>query len=441
MELKGKNIAIFGLGVSGMGALRFLADKGCTLSLVNQGNPNSWREYQEIQKINQEVHCFAQDHEGVKNVFEKSDLIVLSPGIPREHALLENVTCPIWSEIELAYQFAKAPIVAVTGTNGKTTTVSFLDHLLKGLGKKVFTGGNIGTPFCDHVKSGEDVNYILLELSSFQLESTFDLKPEVSVLLNVFPNHGERYSNNEDYAKAKFNISKKMDENGTLIYDSGNQLIKEWGDSFVGKKVAIDTTNIEAIESHVRGMVNLDNYKLPGFHNRVNLDFCLEVLNALNLLEGNSEKIQRAIDSFSGVAHRIEYVESNEKFDIYNDAKSTNWDATLTAISSMKELNKELVVIIGGQLRGNNDQPPQKAKEVFESSVKKVLLIGESAPALEPVLSDWVPCFSKETLENCAEELREENFSGVVLLSPAFPSFDQFPNYVARGEAFKSLFK
>lgn len=440
MDLKDKKIAIFGLGVSGMGALRFLADKGTVLSAVNQGNPTSWREYEEVKNTYGSVHCFAQDHEGVKELFESSDLIVLSPGIPREHELLKNVTAPIWSEIELAYQFNTAPIVAITGTNGKTTTVSFLDHLFKALGKKVFTGGNIGVAYCDLMRSGEKVDYVLLELSSFQLESTFDFKPEVSVLLNIFPNHGERYSNNDDYAKAKFNITKKMDAEGSLIFDAGNSQIKKWADGFVGKKTPVNTSDTKGITTHLKSMFNLDNYKLPGIHNKINLDFCLEVLNSLNLLEGNGEKIQKGIDSFSGVAHRIEYVPTNEKFVVYNDAKSTNWDATLTAIDSMEELGKDLVVILGGKLRGHNDAPPAKAETIFKTKVKKVLLIGESAELLESSLSDWTPCFVKETLEASVEELKEESFSGVLLLSPAFPSFDQFPNYIKRGESFKSLF-
>ena len=144
--------------------------------------------------------------------------------------------------------------------------------------------------------------------------------------------------------------------------------------------------------------------------------------------------------SFTGVSHRIEYVPSKESFEIYNDAKSTNWDATLTAISSMGDFDKELVLILGGKLRGHNDEPPEKARSFFKEKVKKVLLIGESASLLEEKLKDWVPCSIKGSLENCAEELKAENFAGIVLLSPGFPSFDQFKNYVERGEAFKKLF-
>ena len=440
MELKGKKVLVFGLGVSGMGALRFLATKDVILSAVNQGNPQSWKEHDEVMKLCGDVHSFSQDHPGAKGIANEADLIILSPGIPRDHEILKDTKAPIWSEIELASHFCQAPIVAVTGTNGKTTTVSFLDHLFKSLGKKVFTGGNIGVAFCDHARSNEKIDYALLELSSFQLESTFDFKPEVSVVLNVFPNHGERYTNNDDYAKAKFNITKKMDKDGTLIYDSGNPQIKSWGDAFLGKKVPINTADTSGVEAHVKGMFSLENYKLPGIHNKINLDFCLEVLNALNLLEGNSKKIQKGIDSFAGVAHRIEYVPTAEKFDVYNDAKSTNWDASLTAIESMKEMGKDLVLILGGQLRGQNDEPPAKAKDILKEHVKKVLLIGESAELLENSLTDWVPCFNKGTLAEAVEELKEENFDGVLLLSPAFPSFDQFPNYVARGESFKSLF-
>lgn len=440
MDFTGKKVLVFGLGVSGMGALRLLDSKASELYAINQGDPKTWDEFDEVSKICGAKNCISQDDAGASKVTESADYIILSPGIPREHKLLSNVTAPIWSEIELAFQFCNKPIIAVTGTNGKTTTVSFLDHLFKSLGKKVFTGGNIGVAFCDYVRKQEEVDYILLELSSFQLESTFSFKPQVSVVLNVFPNHGERYSKNEDYAKAKFNITNKMDSNGTLIFDSGNNDIQKWAEGFVGKKIAIDTSKTEAIEAHVRGMFNLDNFKLPGIHNKINLDFCLEVLNALNLLEGNGDKVQMGIDSFAGVSHRIEYVPCEEGFSAYNDAKSTNWDATITAINSMSEFDKDLVLILGGKLRGHNDQPPKKAEELFKKKVKKVLLIGESAELLEKTLSDWLPCFNKGTIEEAVRELKEESFHGIVLLSPGFPSFDQYPNYIKRGEAFKNLF-
>lgn len=440
MNLSGKNVVVFGLGVSGMGALRFLNNKAKTLWAINQGAPSSWNDFKEVSSITGSDNCLAQDDSRAEKTCTEADLIILSPGIPRKHELLLNTKAPIWSEIELAYHFSKAPIIAVTGTNGKTTTVSFLDHLLKALGKKVFTGGNIGVAFCDHINSGKEVDYILLELSSFQLESTFDFRPKIAVLLNVFPNHGERYSKNEDYAKAKFNIVKKMQSEDRLIYDSGNQMVAEWGDKFPGTKVAIATEQTGKIEASLKEIFSLQDFKLPGIHNKINLSFCLEVLKGLNLLEGNRPLIQKAIDSFTGVSHRIEYVPSKESFEIYNDAKSTNWDATLTAISSMGDFDKELVLILGGKLRGHNDEPPEKARSFFKEKVKKVLLIGESASLLEEKLKDWVPCSIKGSLENCAEELKAENFAGIVLLSPGFPSFDQFKNYVERGEAFKKLF-
>lgn len=440
MNLNGLKIVVFGLGVSGMGALRFLEDKQAFLWAINQGEPDSWREFEEVGSIVTKENCFNQSDVRAKKALDACDLIILSPGIPRQHEILKDSKAPIWSEIELAYQFCKTPIIAITGTNGKTTTVSFLDHLLKGLGKKVFTGGNIGVAFCDYIRSAEAADYVLLELSSFQLESTFLFRPNIAGVLNVFPNHGERYNKNEDYAAAKFNITKKMTKEDTLIFDSGSELVATFGNSFVGTKIPIKTNKPKEIINHLKGMFDLDQFKLPGMHNKINLDFCLEVLNALNLLVGNKEEIQEGINSFKGVAHRIEYVPCEEKFEVYNDAKSTNWDATITAINSMDDFKKDLVVILGGKLRGHNDEPPLKAEKIFKGKVKKVLLIGESAALLEDKLSDWVPCFNKETLNKAITELKEENFKGIVLLSPAAPSFDQFESYIKRGEAFKSLF-
>jgi UDP-N-acetylmuramoylalanine--D-glutamate ligase len=440
MNLTSKKIVVFGLGVSGMGALRFLKGKEATLWAINQGEPSSWGDFSEVSSIVSSKNCLGEDSSSAKKICFEADLIILSPGIPRDHEVLKDCKAPIWSEIELASHFSKAPIIAVTGTNGKTTTISFLDHLLKSLGKRVFTGGNIGVAFCDHIRSGEVVDYILLELSSFQLESTFDFKPDVGVLLNVFPNHGERYEKNEDYAKAKFNINKMMGPGETLIFDSGNEVISKWGNQFTGKKIAIETDKPTQIEKQVRSLFNLDQFKLPGMHNKINLDFCLKILNSLNLLEDHKETIQKGIDSFKGVAHRIEYVPCSLGFEVYNDAKSTNWDATMTALSSMDDFDKDLILILGGKLRGHNDEPPLKAESFFKNKVKKVLLIGESADFLEKKLSDWVPCLNIGTLDKAAALLKNEIFSGIVLLSPAFPSFDQYKSYVERGNSFKKLF-
>lgn len=440
MNLSGKKIVVFGLGVSGMGALRFLRGKEAKLWAINQGEPTTWGDYSEVSSIVGPDHCIGEDKELAKSFCDDADLIVLSPGIPRDHKILNGVKAPIWSEIELAFQFSKAPIIAVTGTNGKTTTVSFLDHLLKSLGKKVFTGGNIGVAFCDHISSGEEVDYILLELSSFQLESTFSFKPKVGVLLNVFPNHGERYSDHTDYANAKFNINKKMDKDDSLIFDSGNKMILDWANKFDGVKTPIETSNKSQIENKISEKFKLDKFKLPGIHNKVNLAFCLEVLEALNLVNGNEGEIQKGIDSFTGVGHRIEYVPSSESFEVYNDAKSTNWDATITAINSMDDFDKELVLILGGKLRGHNDEPPLKAKELIKEKVKQVFLIGESAALLEKELESFSKTINLSTLEASLKKLKSDEFKGIVLLSPAFPSFDQFKNYVDRGNAFKKLF-
>lgn len=439
MNLDHKKIVIFGLGVSGMGALRFLESTGAQLFAINQGAPSSWTGYIEVKKLCGEDSCFSQDNPKCLKLIEAADLIILSPGIPRTHELLRAVSAPIWNEVELASRFNKKPIIAITGTNGKTTTVSFLDHLFKAIGKKVFTGGNIGVAFCDHIRSKGESDYILLELSSFQLESLDTFCPEISVLLNIFPNHGERYSNNEDYSKAKFNIINNM-RSGHLIYDSGNSVIKEWAERFGGKGVAIDTSKSDELGKSTLADFDLTHYKLPGIHNKINLLFSLEVLKALGLLKKNHEKVQEAINSFSGVAHRIEYIKSGEKFEAYNDAKSTNWDATITAVNAMSELGKELVLILGGKLRGHNDLPTEQAIKLLKERVKRILLIGESSDLLEKSLGEKLPCIKKGSIEIAVKDLKEEGFEGVLLLSPGYPSFDQFPNYVERGEAFKKIF-
>ena len=206
MNLKNKKVTIYGAGKSGISALRLLTEQGAICSMVSR----DWSNLSEIKTMVSQDSCFDdQDDE----IFTNSDLIILSPGISLENPNLQKAIkkkVPIISEIELAFQFVTCPVVGVTGTNGKTTTISFLREILNKTELKVFTGGNIGIPFCDAITSNTKWDLILLELSSFQLETIVNFRPHIAMLLNISHNHGERYSSLLDYTKAKFNIMKNI---------------------------------------------------------------------------------------------------------------------------------------------------------------------------------------------------------------------------------------
>jgi UDP-N-acetylmuramoylalanine--D-glutamate ligase len=413
-DLKNKNIVVLGLGVSGKSALRLLQLLGLVALGRNTNDPD------------------------IDLVMEKAELVILSPGIPRGQIKKKGIE--IWGEIELAYRYlesvnALVPLIGITGTNGKTTTTTFLGEMLETAGKKVFVGGNIGTPFCElaiEVLQAKlnPYDYILLELSSFQLESIERFHLNIALILNLYQNHGERYQTIEEYGLSKFFITKNMTDKDLLIYPLNFPLIAEWGSTQTARKVIID------IESFDIGY-DLSRFKLPGIHNKINLLFVLKVAAELRL---DPEAVQSSIDRFSGVHHRIEFVEGVSDFSAFNDAKSTNWDATITAVNAMEKKEKKLYLIIGGKKRGHGDSI-LPVLPVFLKNVDRIYLIGEMSDEIETEIKAKIEYKKLITLDATIKDIRREQFDGVVLFSPGFPSFDQYLNYEKRGEDFVFLVK
>ncbi len=444
-ELKNKNVVVFGMGVSGISALRFLSLLGANCNAVNSHHPNTWAKSPGVLDYTLLDNCFSEDEAHSKSVFQNIDLVILSPGIPRDHYLLktalENQT-PIWGELELAYRYLEAtnqlkPIIGITGTNGKTTTTTFLGEMIKADHKKVFVGGNIGTPLCDYASEillgGNSVDFILLELSSFQLESIDHFHVNIAIILNIFQNHGERYHRIEDYAQSKFFITNRFNEHDVLIYPENFPIISHWALRQKGKKLTVNTDDLKISR-------DLSEFKLPGLHNKVNLAFILHTANILGLSE---KAIASTIAHFPGVHHRVEFISSSRhfpKFKIYNDAKSTNWDATLTAVKAMEDVGGNLYLIIGGKKRGHGDSILPYL-EFLSKRVHLFFLIGEMGQEIEQEIRGKVSYAKTDTLEKTVEYLKnlKSHEEGVLLFSPGFPSFDQFKNYAQRGEHFVSL--
>lgn len=443
-NLKDKRIAVFGLGVSGLSALRFLNLLGAQIIVINEGEPSSWAKNPGALEFVDISNCFGENDQRLALAMENIELVILSPGIPRDHRILSLVNkknLPIWGELELAYRYledkkALSPIIGITGTNGKTTTTTFLGEMIKEDKKSAFIGGNIGIPFCDYawdIYHGKPlVDFIVLELSSFQLESIDHFHVNIALFLNLYQNHGERYSSIEDYGRSKFNITNKFTESDILIYPENFSFIKNWAVNELGKKIGIDT-------DHPQINFDLSKFKLPGIHNLVNLNFIIKTAQAINL---SSDAIQRCIDTFAGVHHRIEFVDGVKglKMKAYNDAKSTNWDATLTAVKAMEDLKGPLFLIIGGKKRGHGDSIAPYL-EFLRGRVHFVYLIGEMACEIEEEVRGVLDFKNVATLEETVKDLRinYKDVEGVLLFSPGFPSFDQFKNYVHRGEHFMKL--
>lgn len=444
-DLKNKRIAVYGMGVSGLSALRFIHQLQGELLAINGNEVASWAKKPGVLDYVAQADCFSENDPRLPERLKDIELVILSPGIPREHELLKPLLekgVPVWGEIELAYRYLEAnrflrPIIGITGTNGKTTTTTFLGEMIECDHKKVFVGGNIGVPFCDYafnvLTKNEHADFLLLELSSFQLESIDHFHVNIAIILNLYQNHGERYSSIEDYGRSKFFITKNFTEDDLLIYPEDFPLIKEWAMTQKGKKEVIHTARPEI-------SYDISEFKLPGIHNKVNLAFILKAAKHLGLSE---RAIKETIRDFGGVHHRIEYVADVKGlagFKVFNDAKSTNWDATLTAVKAMEDFNLPIHLIIGGKKRGHGDSILPYL-DFLKSKVSAFYLIGEMADEIEAEIKGSVTYHNLGTLGAVIAHMRKNTneAKGVLVFSPAFPSFDQFKNYAERGETFVKL--
>lgn len=411
------NIAIWGLGVSGISALRYLSRKSShQLYAINQGPVDSWAQKTEVTQYISESNCYNQAE--IKKDL-KLDLIILSPGIdPTIPALKPFDQVEKICEIELAYRESKKnlPIVAVTGTNGKTTTVTLISEALKLAGKRVFLGGNIGTPFCDFIENEDQFDVIVLELSSFQLELLDKFKANIACVLNITPSHMERYQNFNEYESAKLNIVNNQKENDWYIAP----------EKYLGKGLECRKIELTKLAGY-----RWDSSVLKGEHHKFNFYIVEKVLEYFHF--SAKEIIQNLIDSFRGVSYRLQYLGEIEEAKFYNDAKSTNTEATLTALKSFSDT--EVVLILGGKRR-DGVQDLSAIKEF--KSIKKIYAIGDAQEEINSQLGQDFEVYLAGDLESAF--INSIKDGATVLFSPAYPSFDQYRNYIARGEHFDNLF-
>lgn len=387
-------IAILGAGRSGLSALRLAQKFNYDVTLVNQGDRSSW----EVEGVN----CVEQQNIG--NLLDEADIIVKSPGIDPRIKLFEDIDPKkIISEVEWAYRHYKgsAKTIGITGSNGKTTTSTMLAQYLECIDKSVFLGGNIGTPICDFVIEGHDVDYIVLELSSFQLENIDQFHAKLGVILNINENHMERYDSAYDYAKAKYN----------LIHHCEQMLVNQ---SSLYFDEAMEVCTFDHNDKKDCSML------LPGDHNRQN---AFVVARVLELLGEDDSKLEEFLKEFKGVEHRLEFVGDFSGLKVYNDSKSTNLIALEAALSGLQGSDNYL--ILTGQPRGGEDF----SLVLQDERLKKVYAYGEA----NKVLPNFVD--KKESLEDILNDIKGSE--GVLVFSPGFPSFDLYKNFEERGKIFK----
>lgn len=441
MDWKNKKVLILGLGRSGLAARQLLCSNGARVTVNDHQPEENFRDL--ILQLKEDVVEYIFGTHPPEIICGK-DLIVVSPGIPMNLSLLREARrqgIPIWGEIELAYRFCSAPLVAITGTKGKTTTAALMGEILREDGRSVRVVGNIGVPFSQIVTEVTPEDLVVAEVSSFQLESTVQFKPYIAAILNLAPDHLDRYSSWEEYVKSKQMIYRQQGPEDYLVVNADNP-----GENFAsGTKsrliffsrrqklkegIFLQNNKVKARwEGSTFDIFSPDIIPLPGPHN---LENCMAAAAMALILKVKPESIRSAIPRFRGVEHRLEMVTEINGIKFINDSQATNVLAVSMALQSW---DKPLIWIAGGRDKGSDFT---LLRPLVKEKVKLLILLGEAAPKLKVALGDLVPVEEVSSLEEAVRIGYRAGCPGdLVLLSPGCASFDMFRNYQERGEIFK----
>ncbi len=380
-----------------------------------------------------------------ENLLSGVSLVVLSPGIPMNHPLVVSARSskiPVISELELGYMHCGARIIAVTGTNGKSTTVNMIGMILREAGREAVVAGNVGLPFCSVVRDLGPDGIFVLEVSSFQLESVLDFHPMVAGLLNLTPDHLDRYSGMDEYVAAKSRIVENMGEGDFLFYNALDDGCRSIAGGFGGVTVPFSSHGSVIGGAYLDGemlvrewngeresVLGISDLKVIGLHNVEN---ALAAIAAVLPFDVSGEACGEALRRFEGLTHRMEPVTEIEGVAYYNDSKATNVEAT---VMSLKGLDRRVVLILGGKDKGSDFSLLLPVL----GRVKAVVTIGQAAPLIESAIGSAVPVTRAATMREAVEIAGGMASGGeIVLLSPACASFDMFDDFEDRGEVFKS---
>lgn len=444
LALRDRKILVVGLGKSGVAASRLLIREGTRVAATDS------RPYDELtDEARNLIHIGVDIEAGGHRVenFLSADLIILSPGVPANIAPLIKAKergIKIIGEIELAFHFLNAPVIAVTGSNGKSTTTTLIGEIIRAEGKKVFVGGNIGIPLSEHVLSRRDTDCAALEISSFQLETIERFRPKIAVLLNISPDHLDRYESAKEYADIKFRIFENQESDDFAVINGD----ESWSEAILkdvkGRAIlfsrkkrvkngvyAEDGWIIAAIDNHAEKICEVSGIGIKGVHNLENA----MAATAAAFLYGCSRKaIVDALKGFAGLEHRLEFVREIEGVRYINDSKGTNVGAV---IKSLEGFDEPILLIAGGRDKGSDFSP---LRTLIKEKVKRLILIGEAREKIGSAVEDLTATIYSGSLEEAVNIASKEAAKGdVVLLSPACASFDMFKNFEERGKVFKEI--
>jgi len=446
MELKNKRVLVVGLGKSGLSSALFLRAQGARVTVSDTRSAEALAK--EIPALLDAGIMVESGGHGLLT-FRRQDLIVVSPGVPMDTPEVKQVKAfglPVIGELELASRFLQGKVVAITGSNGKTTTTTLLGKIFADAGEATLVGGNIGLPVIDLVAKSTADTVSVLEVSSFQLETIEEFHPWISVVLNITPDHLDRHGSFENYAAAKARITERQEAGDFLVLNgedkptqmvaaktraqiywfSARRAIKQGafvhGESifFVAKEGAKPEPVMPVAEIKLKGAHNVENV--------------LAAVCAARLAGIPAEKIRASVAGFKGVEHRLEFVRLLRGVEFYNDSKATNVDAAMKAVASFAG---GIHLILGGK---DKDSNYATMADALKERVKIVYTIGSAAEKIERQLQGVVKIVSAETMQTAVAEASKATVAGdIVLLAPACSSFDQFENYEHRGQVFRQL--
>ena len=443
IDLPGKRVLVVGLARTGTAASLFAAGGGAAVTGTDKKSESELAETAARLRA-AGVKLELGGH--ASRSFLEQDLIIISPGVPAKLPPLELARArgiPVWSEIELAWRFLRGKLIAITGSNGKTTTTSLVAHILKTAGIPTLVGGNIGTPLLSLVESSTDSSVTVAEISSFQLETIDAFRPEIGVILNITPDHLDRHASFAEYAQAKARLFENQVERDAAVLNADDPEITQripsrphlyWFSR--QKRVAEgaflrDNQIFFRTDGHEEALARREDIPLRGEHNVENV---LAACASSYLAGAEPASIARGVKTFAGVEHRLEFVAEIRGVAFYNDSKATNVDAALKALDAFRT---PVLMILGGKDKGSDFTP---LREPLGERARLALLIGAAAEKIAGQIGDAVPIERAGTLDRALElAMKHARPGDTVLLAPACASFDQFENFEHRGRVFKEL--
>ena len=419
--LKNHDAVVVGAGRSGVAAAKLLVVLGANVTVVDANKNLPQRNIDAVAALGPSARLEAGPHTEAQ--FRHADIVVLSPGVPVKR--LESVLTAVperkvVAELELASWFIERPVIAITGTNGKTTTTTLVGHILSASGRRPFVGGNIGTPLCEHLLGDTPADVLVLEVSSFQLQNCRMFKPDVGVLLNFSANHLDYHADMEEYLHAKLNLFARQTPEDVAVLPAAMREALETRDFTRARKV---------------WYAPMDRFVcpgLPGEHNRANIEAAWQAVSALGV---TVDEAAEAVREFVGLEHRIQALGEKDGILFVNDSKSTNLDATTAAVQSF---GRPVRLLLGGVFKGGDVSSLLPA---LRGRAVQIGLFGAAREVFEQGLGDEFPIFWEPSLEGAVKRLYADAVPGdMILLSPATASFDAYSGYAERGRDFQRIF-